>query len=269
MTNNLMQRANQLRIYSIAAYWDEIKKIPKLMEHIEQILSWEEEEKKRRQLDLLVRKNGLKKFDFMAEFDWKWPKKINREQIEDFFSLKFIIEKSNIVLIGPNGVGKTMIAQNLVHTASQQGYSALFVESSRMLNDLIIQTTNSGLEKALQRYVKPKVLAIDEVGYLAYDSRHADLLFQLMQRRSKNSSTIVTTNRSYSEWPSVFPNAACVTALIDRLIEQCEVSKIEGDSYRAKRFQEKEMARQSARKRNTHYPKQFSNNEGTNNMTNT
>jgi DNA replication protein DnaC len=249
MKNNLVQRANQLRSYCISMYWEEIKKTPKFMEYIEQILDWEEEEKKRRHLDLLVRKNGLKKFDFMADFEWKWPKKINRAQIEDFFSLRFMIEKSNIVLIGPNGVGKTMIAQNLIHTASQQGYSALFVESSRMLNDLIIQTTNAGLEKALQKYVKPKLLAIDEVGYLAYDSRHADLLFQLMQRRSKSSSTIVTTNRPFAEWSSVFPNAACVTALIDRLIEQCEVAKIEGDSYRAKRFQEKEAARQSARKK--------------------
>ena len=114
MTNEFLQRANKLRIYSIASQWEVIEKRPELLKHITQLLAWEEEERNRRRLDLLVRKNGLKKFDFMATFDWQWPKKINREQIEDFFSLKFMIENVNIVLFGPNGVGKTMIAQNLI-----------------------------------------------------------------------------------------------------------------------------------------------------------
>ena len=248
MTNNLVQIANKLRIFSIDAQWENIEKLPELLNNVTKILHWEEEERRRRHLDLLARKNGLKKFDMMSGFDWLWPKKIDKEQIEDFFSLRFMVENVNIVLIGPNGVGKSMIAQNLVYSASQQGYSSLFVESARMLDDLITQTTNVGLERALQRYVKPKLLAIDEVGYLAYDSRHADLLFQLMNRRTKNSSTIITTNRPFAEWPSVFPNAASVTALVDRLIERCEVSKIDGDSYRAKRFKEREITRVKNRK---------------------
>jgi DNA replication protein DnaC len=249
MTNNLSQKANQLRIYSIASQWENIQKKPELLNHIEQLLHWEEEERKKRKLALLVKKNGLKSISPMAKFDWLWPKKINKEQIEDFFSLTFMIENVNIILIGPNGVGKSMIAQNLVQTASQQGYSALFIESAVMLDDLITQATNSGLERALQRYIKPKLLAIDEIGYLAYDVRHADLLFQLMNRRCKNSSTIITTNRPFAEWPSVFPNAASVTALVDRLIERCEVCKIEGPSYRSKKFQEREAARQLSKKK--------------------
>jgi DNA replication protein DnaC len=249
MTNNLPQKANQLRIYSIASQWETIQKKPELLNYVTQILTWEEEERKRRRLELLVRKNGLKSLESMAIFDWKWPKKINREQIEDFFSLKFMLENVNIILIGPNGVGKSMIAQNLVHTASQQGYSALFTESANMLDELIKQATHLGLERALQRYVKPKLLAIDEIGYLSYDTRHADLLFQLMNRRSKNSSTIITTNRPFAEWSSVVPNAACVTALVDRLIERCEVCKIEGDSFRGRRFQEREAKRQLNKKK--------------------
>lgn len=255
MTNNLSQKANQLRIYSIARQWENIEKKPELINCITQILAWEDEERTRRRLELLVRKNGLKSVPPMATFDWQWPKKINREQIEDFFSLKFMLENVNIIFIGPNGVGKSMISKNLVQAASQQGYSALFTESSTMLNELITQATNSGLERALQRYVKPKLLAIDEIGYLAYDTRHADLLFQLLNRRAKNSSTIITTNRPFAEWTSVFPNAACVTALIDRLIERCEVCKIEGDSFRAKRFQERETERQLNKKNKSIPPK--------------
>ena len=249
MANNLPQRANQLRIYSIASQWENIQKRPELLNNVEQIIHWEEEERKKRKLELLIRKNGLKSISSMATFDWAWPKKINREQIEDFFSLKFMIENVNIILIGSNGVGKSMIAKNLVQTASQQGYSSLFTESAVMLDDLITQSTNSGLERALQRYVKPKLLAIDEIGYLSYDSRHADLIFQLMNRRCKNSSTIITTNRPFAEWPSVFPNAACVTALVDRLIERCEVCKIDGPSYRGKRFQEREEARKLSKQK--------------------
>ena len=251
MTNNLIKTANYLRIYSIAAQWENIEKKPALLSVLTELLTWEEEERKRRRLELLMRKNGLKQIDFMADFDWKWPKKIDKEQIEDFFSLKFMIENVNIVLIGANGLGKTMIAQNLIQTACKQGYSALFVESSRMLADLMTQTANVGLERALLRYVKPKLLAIDEVGYLAYDTRHADLLFQLMNRRTPNSSTIITTNRPFAEWPSVFPNAASVTALVDRLIERCEVSKIEGASYRTKKFTERENQRRTNKKNNS------------------
>lgn len=248
MTNNIAQKANQLRIYSIARQWENIQKKPEFLNHVTQIIAWEEEERTRRKLELLIRKNGLKLVPPITTFDWQWPKKINREQIEDFFSLKFMLENSNIIFIGPKGVGKSMLAKNLVQAASQQGYSSLFTESSIMLDDLITQATNLGLERALQRYVKPKLLAIDEIGYLAYDTRHADLLFQLINRRAKNSSTIITTNRPFAEWPSVFPNAACVTALIDRLIERCEVCKIEGDSFRAKRFQEREAERQLNKK---------------------
>jgi DNA replication protein DnaC len=100
-----------------------------------------------------------------------------------------------------------------------------------------------------QKYLKPKLLAIDEIGYLSYDNRHADLLFQLINRRSRNSSTIITTNRAFAEWPSVFPNAACVSALVDRLIEKCEICKIEGASFRAKKFQEREAARTANKKK--------------------
>jgi DNA replication protein DnaC len=248
MTNNFIQKANQLRMYSISKKWETIEKIPELLKHVKQILTWEEDERLRRKLELLVKKNGIKTVEHIATFDWQWPKKINREQIEDFFSLKFLSENVNIILIGPNGVGKSMIAKNLVQTASEQGFSAMFTESSVLLDDLIKQATISGLERALQRYVKPKLLAIDEIGYLSYDSRHADLLFQLINRRTQNSSTIITTNKVFSEWPSVFPNAACVTALIDRLIERCEVCKIEGASFRGKRFQERETERKKNRK---------------------
>jgi DNA replication protein DnaC len=237
--NDILELAKTLRLHAIQAHWHEIAKSDEQKALIRNLLLWENQERERRRLDACVRKNGIKAVSPMSGFDWTWPTKINREQIEDLFNLSFLTEHVNVVMIGSAGLGKTMIAQNLVDLASRKGHSALFVESSHLMGELVAETTRRGLESALAKYTKPKLLAIDELGYLAYDTRFADLLFQLIHRRTKNSSTIITTNRAFGEWREVFPNAASVTALIDRIIERCEVIQIEGESFRQKRFQER------------------------------
>ena len=105
----------------------------------------------------------------------------------------------------------------------------------------------SGLRRKLRHYAAPDVLIIDEVGYLSYSNRHADLLFELVSRRYQNKSTVVTTNRAFADWGEVFPNAACVVSLIDRLMHRAEVVRIDGESYRAKEAQEREAQRLVAR----------------------
>jgi DNA replication protein DnaC len=138
------------------------------------------------------------------------------------------------VIAGPNGTGKTMITKNLVHQAILKGKSARFVTASELLNDLAAQDSTSILLRKLRRYTRPQLLAIDEVGYLSYDSRHADLLFEVINRRSDPfRSTVVTTNRGFKEWNEVFPNATSVVALVDRLTHRAEVTLIQGESYRA------------------------------------
>jgi DNA replication protein DnaC len=239
--NDILELAKTLRLHAIQAHWNEIIKNDVQKDFLRNLLLWENQERERRRLDACVRKNGIKAVSPMSGFDWTWPTKINREQIEDLFNLSFLAEHVNVVMIGSAGLGKTMIAQNLVDLASRKGHSALFVESSHLMGELVAETTRRGLESALAKYTKPKLLAIDELGYLAYDTRFADLLFQLIHRRTKNSSTIITTNRAFSEWREVFPNAASVTALIDRIIERCEVIQIEGESFRQKRFQERQV----------------------------
>lgn len=243
MTNEeeILELAKMLRLHAIPTHWKEIVKNDVQKTFLRNLLQWENQERERRRLDACVRKNGVKSVSPMSGFDWTWPIKINRDQIEDLFNLSFLTDHVNVVLIGSAGLGKTMIAQNLVDLASRKGHSALFVESSHLMGELVAETTRRGLEAALAKYTKPKLLAIDELGYLAYDTRFADLLFQLIHRRTKNSSTIITTNRAFSEWRDVFPNAASVTALIDRIIERCEVVQIEGESFRQKRFQERQV----------------------------
>ena len=186
----MIKLSKQLRIHSIEKRMPEFRQNRDLLDSIKTFLEWETAERQERRLSRFVKFNGVVAAEPMANYDWKWPRKIDRGQIEDLFSLTFLEEKANIVLIGSAGLGKTMIAKNLVDHASRKGKSALFVESSRLMADLVSETTRRGLENALNKYTKPQLLAIDELGYLSYDARFADLLFQLIHRRTKISSTI-------------------------------------------------------------------------------
>ena len=244
--SEILKMATALRIHGLAANWDVLRKDEALLAFAGTLLEWEKEERQQRSLARCLKSNGIIDLEPIVNFDWNWPKKIDRAQIEELFTLDFLAERVNVVLVGSAGIGKTMIAKNLINHASRKGHAALFVESSRLMDDLVSETTRRGLDAALARYTKPKLLAIDELGYLSYDARFADLLFQLIHRRTKIASTIITTNRGFAEWPSVFPNAASVTALVDRVIEKCEVVHIDGESYRGKRFAER-MASRSQR----------------------
>jgi DNA replication protein DnaC len=125
----------------------------------------------------------------------------------------------------------------------------LFTTAGQMLGDLAAIDSDTALRSRLRHYARPALLYIDEVGYLSYSNRHADLLFELVSRRYEKKSTIITTNKSFSGWNEVFPNAACVVSLIDRLVHHAEILEIQGDSYRLKEAQER--SEQRARKRRT------------------
>jgi DNA replication protein DnaC len=159
--------------------------------------------------------------------------------IESLLRLDFLREGGNAVLMGPNGVGKTTIARNIAHEAVRAGHTVLFTTAGAMLGDLAAQDGDLAFKRRLNRYVRPTLLAIDEVGYLSYSNRHADLLFQIVSRRYEQKSTLVTTNRPFAEWGEVFPNAACVVSLIDRLIHHAEIIAIDAESYRLKEARER------------------------------
>jgi DNA replication protein DnaC len=236
MTDALAKRAADLKLYGLLAHWDELDPC---CEWIRPLIEWEEQERNRRGLERRLRNAHLGRFKPLGEFDWDWPKKIDREQIQDLMQLDFVRSGDNVILLGSNGVGKSTIARNLAHQAVLKGYSVLFTGASEMLNALDAQDGNLSLQRRLKYYAQPQVLVIDEVGYLSYANRHADLLFDIINRRYEEKSTIVTTNRPFSEWHEVFPNAACVVSLVDRLIHHATITSIDGDSYRMKEAQEK------------------------------
>ena len=215
---------------------------------IARLLDVEEAERSRRSLERRVKNARIGRFKPIADFDWAWPEKIDRVAIEELLTLAFLDEHENAVFVGPNGVGKTTIAQNIAHQALMKGHTVRMTTASQMLNELVAQDGPTALERRLRRYTHPSLLAIDEVGYLTYDSRHADLLFDVVSRRQEGKSTLVTTNRGFTEWREVFPHATCVVALVDRLVHRAQVTTIEGESYRLKEAKERETQRAKKRR---------------------
>jgi DNA replication protein DnaC len=241
--NDLQQLAHHLKLHGLLAHWPQVQDQPWLPE----LLAWEEQERARRGLERRLRSARLGAFKPLADFDWTWPKKIDRAQIEDLFRLDWLASATNVVLVGPNGVGKTLIARNLAHQAVLAGASVRVLTASELLNSLAEQASSTSLQRKLAHFCRPSLLVIDELGYLSYDSRHADLLFEVVSRRYLQRSLLVTTNKPFAEWGEVFPNATSVVTLVDRLVHRCELVTIEGDSYRLK--ESKEEARRRAQQR--------------------
>lgn len=249
--NALRERAYRLGLHGLLAHWDEVAAAPWLST----LLDYEEAERTRRSLERRIRNARLGSFKPLVDFDWSWPKKIDREAIDEVLSLGFFEEGVNTLLLGPNGVGKTMLLKNLAHHALLRGYTVRFITASDMLNDLAVPDTSVALTRRLSRYCRPQLLCLDEVGYLSYDSRYADLLFEVVTRRYEAHKPIaISTNKPFAQWSEVFPNAACVVTLIDRLIHRCELIDIQARSYRLKEAKEraaKKKKRASSKKTKT------------------
>lgn len=242
-SETLHARAQALRLNGLVEHWAEVDGA----EWVAPLLQWEEDERRHRSLQRRVRAARLGRFKSLSDFDWQWPERIDRAAIEELMTLSFLKEATNVVLMGPNGVGKSTLAQNVAYQALLHGHTVLFTSASQMLGELAALDSDSALRKRLHRYTAPDVLLIDEVGYLSYGNRHADLLFELISRRYEARSTIVTTNKPFAAWSEVFPNAACVVSLVDRMVHRAEVISIEGESYRLKEARERAEQRASKR----------------------
>jgi DNA replication protein DnaC len=241
----MQARAKALHLIGLLAHWQEADRggwVPAL-------LDWEEQERARRSLERRLADAHIGRFKPLVDFDWAWPKSCDKLAIEGLMGLDFLKEVANVVLVAPNGLGKTMIAKNVAHQAVLRGHSVLFAAAGRMLGELAALDSDSALRRRLRHYARPRLLVIDEVGYLSYSNRHADLLFELVSRRYEQASTLITTNRPFGEWNQVFPNAACVVSLVDRLVHHAEILRLEGESYRFKEAQERAELRARKRRR--------------------
>ena len=171
----------------------------------------------------------------LEQFDWSWPKKINRAQVQDLFRLRFVEQNTNVVFIGGVGLGKTHFALALAHSACLNNAPTLFAQAVEIVNALSAAQATNTLSKALKTYVAPRLLVVDELGYMPMDKRGADLIFQVISARYERGATVITTNTVYKQWARIFNNdATLTTAILDRLVHHCETITIEGKSYRMK-----------------------------------
>jgi DNA replication protein DnaC len=244
-TDLLLQRAKALKLMGLIAHWEEVRDTS----WVTQLLQWEEDERSQCSLANRLKSSRVGRFKLLADFDWNWPKKIDRQAIEELMNLSFMNEAMNIILCGPNGVGKSMIAKNIAYQAIIHGHTALFTTAGQLLGDLGSQDGDLALKRKLKFYTFPKLLVIDEVGYLSYSNRYADLLFEIISRRYHQKSTLITTNKPFAEWRDIFPNATCVVSLIDRLVHRSEIINIDAESYRLKEAKEESAKRKTLREK--------------------
>ena len=171
----------------------------------------------------------------LDQFQWNWPDKINQMQMKHLFRLDFITEKANAILLGGVGLGKTHLATAIGYEACLRGHTVLFTTAVDVINTLSAAQTAGQLKSCLKKYLKPSLIILDEIGYLPIDKRGADLLFQVISKRYENGAILITSNRAYKDWPTIFNNDATLTsAMLDRLLHHAETVVIEGKSYRMK-----------------------------------
>ncbi len=171
----------------------------------------------------------------LEQFNWTWPKKINRVQVQHLFRLSFLKDKANVIFMGGVGLGKTHLATALAYEGCLCGHTVLFVTAIDIVNTLAAAQSTHRLKSELKKYLNPDILLVDELGYLPIDKTGADLLFQVLSQRYETGSTIVTTNQAYKNWAKIFNNDATLTsAVLDRLLHHAETITIEGKSYRMK-----------------------------------
>jgi DNA replication protein DnaC len=249
-TTPLADQLTSIGLRHVAAHLDDLiavatKRRLGPAETIEMLVEQEGQHRAKRSLERRLARSRIGRFKPMADYEWAWPKRIDRDAIEAALRLDFLDGNRNIVLVAPQGLGKTMIARNIAHQAVLAGHSVLFITAAQLLLDLAAQDSARTLERRFRHYCRPTLLCLDEIGYLSYDARNADLLFQVISRRYENKSIVMTTNLAFADWPTVFPNATCATALIDRTVHHADVIAIEGESYRRREAEADKKSRRS------------------------
>lgn len=196
----------------------------------EKFLKEEHRQREIKRIQSLLRNSGIKRVKFLDQFDWTFNPKLPRDKIMEFINNNWIENGSNLLLIGPSGVGKTHLAASICYQAIQKGYTTVFITT----HDLCARLSKSNnVYNLIEHYSKVKVLCLDELGYVFPSTEHANYIFQIISKRTEITSTIITTNLVPSKWGKIF-DSSTATAILDRLNMKGTFITIEGRSYRSK-----------------------------------
>ncbi len=205
------------------------------VDYLRRLLEGECRARQQRAIERRVQAARFPVIKTLAGFRWDWPKRINELQVKNLLRLSFVEKKTNVILMGGVGLGKSHVATALGYEACQRGHTVLFTTAVDALNNLVAAQAAQRLKAELKRYLTPAVLVLDELGYLPLDKTGADLLFQVISQRYERGSLIITTNKAYKNWPEIFNHDAGITsAILDRVLHHAETVVIEGKSFRMK-----------------------------------
>ena len=239
MTDDLIAKIRKLKLAGLAKTVDmraeqAIKESLSYVEFLELLINDEHLNRGRSRRDELIRRAKFPQHKTVEEFNFSWQPNLNRQEIYGFGTCEFIRKRQNIAFIGLPGTGKTHLSIALGIKSIEQGYSTFFTTLSGMMEDLYISRADNSFRQKLKKYVQPDLLIIDEFGLKKLNQTSVDDLYEVISRRYEINSTIITSNKEFSEWGSILFDPVLASAILDRFVHHCSFVSIDGDSYRMK-----------------------------------
>jgi DNA replication protein DnaC len=239
-TSMLQQQLDSLKLPLIKDQYNELAQTPAQqswshVDYLGRLVDAQYQERLQRTIQHRIKAARFPVLKTLEQFHWDWPKKINRLQIQNLFRLEFLTQKANVIFLGTVGLGRSHLATALGYAACQESHSVLFANAIDAINHLSAAQKKNTLKIELRKYLRPEILILDEVGYLPIDQHGADLLFQIISQRYERGSIVLTTNKPFKQWASIFNNDSTVaSAVLDRLLHHADLVVLEGFSYRMK-----------------------------------
>lgn len=239
-TTLLHQQLDYLKLPFLKAQYEELAQQAAQapwthVDYISRLIDGQYQQRRQHAVQARVKAARFPVLKTLEQFQWDWPKKINRLQVQNLFRLQFLEQNANAIFLGTVGLGKTHLATALGYAACLEGHSVLFANAIDVINQLSAAQKKSSLKSELKKYLRPRLLVLDEVGYLPIDQHGADLLFQVISQRYERGSIVLTTNKPFKQWATIFNNDSTIaSAVLDRLLHHAETVIMEGTSFRMK-----------------------------------